>query len=90
MPATVRLTAQQTGYISGLLAEDSSFVNLIRSHKNIRLEDEAIVLDRADAASLRDYFGDRLAAVGFDANYEPNKEGALLESLIDALFPAMQ
>jgi len=43
-------------------------------------------LDRSDAKALDGYFGERLAKVGFDKDYEPNKEGALLESLIDALF----
>jgi hypothetical protein len=43
-------------------------------------------LDRTDAAVLSDYFTDRLAQVGFDASYEPNDEGTMLESLIDVLF----
>jgi hypothetical protein len=85
--ATVRLTAQQAGYLSGLIATDSSFADLLRSHSNIRLVQDRIALDRTDAAMLSDDFTERLATVGFDASYEANNEGALLESLVDALFP---
>ena len=83
---TVRLTVQQVRYLSGLIATDSSFAELVRSNPNIRLGQDGIALDRSDAAMLSDYFIDRLAQVGFDASYEPNDEGAMLESLIDALF----
>jgi hypothetical protein len=83
---TVRLTVQQVRYLSGLIATDSSFAELVRSNPNIRLGQDGIALDRSDAAMLSDYFTDRLAQVGFDASYEPNDEGAMLESLIDALF----
>lgn len=46
-------------------------------------------MDHSDANILDDYFGDRLARIGFDVNYEPNEEGVLLEGLIDALFPLL-
>jgi hypothetical protein len=82
----IRLTAQQAGYLTDLIASDSLFAELIRSHPNIRLGDDGIALDRTDAERISDYFSDRLAKVGFDASYEPNDEGVLLESLIDKLF----
>jgi len=84
--ATIRLTAQQSGYLSGLIATEPSFAELVLSHPNIRLRHDDIALDRTNAEMLSDYFTDRLAKVGFDANYEPNDEGVLLESLVDALF----
>jgi hypothetical protein len=40
----------------------------------------------ADRAELRELVGDRLAAVGFDADYRPTPEGMRLEELIDLLF----
>jgi hypothetical protein len=83
---TVRLTVQQVRYLSGLIATDSSFAELVRSNPNIQLGQDGIALDRTDAAMLSDYFNDRLAQVGFYESYEPNDEGAMLESLIDALF----
>lgn len=88
-PATVQITTEQRTYIASLLAADSSFADLIRSRPNIRIGPDEIVLDRSDVNILDDYFGDRLARIGFDVNYEPNDEGVLLEGLIDALFPLL-
>jgi hypothetical protein len=84
--STVHLTAQQAGYLRSLIATEPSFAALMRSHPDIRIEQDDIGLDRTSADVLRDYFSDRLAIVGFDASYEPNDEGVLLESLIDSLF----
>jgi|ERR1017187_858314 hypothetical protein len=86
-PTTVRITTQQRRYIASLLAADPLFADLIRSHPNIRIGPDDIILDRSDASILDDYFGERLAKIGFDVSYEPNEEGVLLEGLIDALFP---
>jgi hypothetical protein len=88
-PTTVRITTQQRRYIASLLAADSLFDDLIRSRPNIRIGADEIILDRSDASILDDYFGERLAKIGFDVNYEPDEEGALLEGLIDALFPVL-
>jgi hypothetical protein len=41
----------------------------------------------ADRAELRDLIGERLAAVGFDADDQPTPEGLRLEELIDLLAP---
>ena len=84
--ATVHLTAQQAVYLRRLIATEPSFAELVCSHPDIRLEHDDIALDRTNAELLSDYFSDRLAMVGFDASYEPNDEGVLLESLIDSLF----
>ena len=84
--ATIRLTTKQSEYLSCLIATDSSFADLVCSHPNIRLGNDAIAMDRSEAEMLSDFLGDRLAKVGFDESYEPNEEGVLLESLIDALF----
>jgi hypothetical protein len=86
-PSPLRLTAKQMGYLASLIAADSSFAELVRSHPNIQLGHAGITLDRTDAEVLSDHFVERLARVGFDVSYEPNEEGALLESLIDELFP---
>ena len=89
LPATVRITTQQRRYIASLLAADSSFADLIRSHPNIRIGPDEIMLDCNDANILDAYFGERLARIGFDVSYQPNEEGVLLEGLIDALFPLL-
>jgi hypothetical protein len=43
----------------------------------------------ADRAELRDLVGERLAAVGFDADGRPTPEGMRLEELIDLLFTSL-
>ena len=43
-------------------------------------------LYNADRAELRELVGDRLAAIGFDADDLPTPEGKRLEELIDLLF----
>jgi len=85
-PATIRITSQQREYVSALLSADSAFADLIRSLPNVRVEQEAIVADRCDAAILSEYFSDRLAKAGFDESYQPNNEGVVIERLIDAFF----
>lgn len=35
---------------------------------------------------IRDLCGERLLVVGFDENYEPTREGEILESLVDKFF----
>ena len=87
--ATIQLTTKQTDYLSRLIGTDSSFTSLVCSHPNMRLGKDSIALDRTDAEMLSDFFGERLAKVGFDANCEPNEEGVLLEGLIDAIFPLL-
>ncbi|MGC2297802.1 MAG: hypothetical protein WA476_03295 [Acidobacteriaceae bacterium] len=87
--ATVRLTARQAAYLSDLIATDTSFAALFRTSERIRFEPDAIVLDRTGAEILDDFLGERLAERGFDARYEPNEEGSLLEGLIDALFAVL-
>jgi hypothetical protein len=50
-----------------------------------RIGDEArlLKLDREIAERFRDEFTTRLAKVGFGRDYEPTREGKLLENLID-------
>ena len=45
-----------------------------------------VVLEDNDRERLRDALTERLAQVGFDAEYRPTGEGRLLENLIDSSF----
>ena len=83
---TFRLSAEQTQYISTLILENEEFENLLPDYLSIGRNLEVLILNQVDAEQLRDYFTDRLARVGFDEKYEPNKEGLLLEELADLLF----
>jgi hypothetical protein len=83
---TVRLSAEEAEYLSKLASEDDSFAALLRGHPDVRLNGRVVTLPRGLAETLRGYFTQRLATVGFDVNYNPNKEGRLLEKLIDTFF----
>ena len=83
---TYRLSREEAEYIAKLVVEDGSFRGLLSSHPETRVDGGTVTANHADAELLRDYFTDRLAKVGFDADYEPNKEGTILEELIDTFF----
>jgi hypothetical protein len=83
---TVYLSDEEAEYLSKLTSEDDSFTALLRSHPDLSVNGSEVTLSRAMAEMLRDYFTQRLARVGFDADYKPNREGRLLEQLIDRFF----
>ena len=83
---TFRLSVEEAEYVSKLMSEDELFAALLRGHSDIRVTGRIVIADRTHAQILRDYFTERLARVGFDADYKPNKEGVILEELIDTLF----
>jgi hypothetical protein len=83
---TIRLSVEEAEYISHLILEDDSFASLLRCHPNIRVDGRDVSLGHNDAEMLRDHLTERLARVGFDGDYKPNKEGALLEKLIDTFY----
>jgi hypothetical protein len=85
----VRLTVEEAGYLSTLMS-DQSFVSFLENHKGIRVNSRTVLLNRTEAQMLRSYLSSRLARVGFDADYKPNKEGVLLESLIERFFPPVK
>jgi len=82
----VYLSDEEAEYLSKLTTEDDSFTALFRSHPDLSVNGREVTLSRAMAETLRDYFTQRLARVGFDADYKPNREGRMLEQLIDRFF----
>jgi len=83
---TFRLRIEEVEYLSSLVSEDNLFIELLRSHPEIRPDLETLALEQSEAELLREYFTERLARVGFDAGYKPNEEGVMLEKLIDTLY----
>lgn len=83
---TFRLSVDEAEYFSKLILQDESFADLLRSHPDIQVNGRDVTADRANTEILRQYFTVRLARVGFDAEYRPNKEGAMLENLTDRFF----
>lgn len=80
---TIRLSKLDLTYLANaqFLTDDLSLVVSGAS----AAEDDARLLeiDRATAERFRDEFTARLAKVGFGTDYEPTREGKLLEDLID-------
>jgi len=83
---TFRLSVDEAEYISNLMSQDESFADLLRRHPDIQINGRNVTTDRAQAEILSTYFHERLARVGFDAEYMPNNDGVMLEQLIDRFF----
>lgn len=81
---TIRLSKSDLTYLANaqFLTDD---LNRIVGEAKVADEDDArlLELDRATAERFRDEFTARLAKVGFGPDYEPTREGKLLEELID-------
>lgn len=84
--STISLSSSEAEYVKSLLLKDQSFDLLVRGCPSIDLDSDPVCVDKPGAELLRDYFTKRLASVGFDADYKPNPEGRMLETLIDKFF----
>ena len=83
---TVHLSSGEWEFVRKLISSDGTFLDLLRNHSEILINRESITLNHTDAELLRDYFTERLATIGFDAEYRPNEDGFILEGLIDKFF----
>jgi len=68
---------RNTGFLAAPLAR------IFENAQGIDNEKYAVSISSKIAEQLRSAFTDRLAKVGFDANYELTSEGRMLEELID-------
>lgn len=52
------------------------------------LSKEPIVIEVSEdnAEEIHEWLNEEMLKVGFDVNYEPNREGALIEALIDKFY----
>jgi hypothetical protein len=55
-------------------------------HIGVMLREPTIALDPHAAETVREALTEEMARRGFDADYEPNAEGVVIEGLIDVLF----
>lgn len=80
---TIKLSKLDVTYLvnAGFLAAD--LTGIVSEAKAGADDARLLVIDRAIAERFRDEFTTRLAKVGFGADYEPTREGKLLEDLID-------
>jgi hypothetical protein len=80
------LASEESAYLKRLASDQPAFMELL---KNAGCEGqglESLSLTTQEAETLREYFTERLAQVGFDTEYKLTHEGIMLERLIDELF----
>lgn len=80
---TIRLSELDLTYLASTKFLPADLAQIVAMAETSEDEGRILRLDRDTAERFRDEFTTRLARVGFDANYEPTREGKLLEGLID-------
>jgi len=80
----IYLTARECLYLMNSKFLPEPLANLISELKRGDKKDATLILSCDVAEEFRSAFTERLARVGFDKEYEPTAEGAILESLIDS------
>jgi hypothetical protein len=80
----VHLTSQQLRYLASASYLSKSLRGCVSRVLTSPEGQSSLDIDPRLAEEFRSAFTDRLAAVGFDASYDLNEEGKLLEDLIDA------
>jgi hypothetical protein len=81
-----QLSAKELGFLRQLALRDKSLAGLLSSHAYTQGRRMVIRLNRAEVEQLRNDLTIKLAEGGFDENYFPNEQGAMLEQLIDTFF----
>ena len=81
----VELSSQQLMYLRNTNFLPALLVQLVATAKTSKAKYH-VPVSRDTAEQFRDAFTNRLAKVGFDANYEPTSEGKVLEELIDRFY----
>jgi hypothetical protein len=81
-----RLAEKEFEFLRQLSLSDRWLADLLSSHADAHDNLTVIRLDRVESEQLREYLTTKLAKVGFDQNYSPNEQGAMLERLIDKFY----
>ena len=80
---TIRLSRLDVAYLANTQFLPDDLTRVVGGAKAAADDARLLVIDHATAERFRDEFTTRLAKVGFGADYEPTREGKLLEDLID-------
>jgi hypothetical protein len=81
-----KVCPEEASYLKRLASRDSSLVGLLDFQESSPSTNLIIQLSRAQANQLRERLMTRMNLVGLDENYEPTKEGQVLEDLIERFF----
>jgi len=80
---SIKLTKLDTAYFANAQFLPVDLAGIVSEAKAVDDGTRLLTIDNATAERFRDEFTMRLAKVGFGADYEPTREGKLLEDLID-------
>jgi hypothetical protein len=80
---TIKLSGLDIAYLTNTQFLPDDLSRLVCAANSGDGDARLLEVDGATAEVFRDEFTARLAKVGFDQNYEPTREGKLLEDLID-------
>lgn len=80
---TVKLAKMEVAYLANSRFLPEDLAEIIRSAELVDDGARLLALHQEVAERFRDEFTTRLAKSGFGTDYEPTREGKLLEDLID-------
>jgi hypothetical protein len=80
---TIRLSKLDVAYLANAQFLSDDLAQIVSTATVADNDARLLALDRATAERFRDEFTTRLAKAGFGPDYEPTREGKLLEELID-------
>jgi hypothetical protein len=80
---TIKLSKMEVAYLANTRFLPEDLAQMVSMAETTEGEARLLKLDRDIAERFRDEFTTRLAKSGFGPDYEPTREGKLLEDLID-------
>ena len=81
--SNILLSKVELMYLANTKFLSADLVNIVDYAQSVGEEGRLLNLDHVTAERFRDEFTLRLAKIGFGSDYEPTREGKLLEDLID-------
>jgi hypothetical protein len=82
----IELSAGEVMYLKSTSFLPAELAQIIHASLPLDGDKHVVTLSQDVAERFRDEFTNRLAKVGFDADYKPTTEGKLLESLIGRFY----
>lgn len=80
---TIRLAKMEIAYLANTQFLPADLARIVHLAETVDSQARLLTIDGDIAERFRDEFTARLAKVGFGLNYEPTREGKMLENLID-------
>ena len=82
----IKLTEEEVEYFKSAVFLEKYLKCIVFNSMACKKKIFTLIISEELVDELRDVFGEQMELTGFDENYEPNKEGRILESLIDKFF----